>query len=193
MTIDTKNRILQIGAEIIHRKGYNHTGIQEILNAAQVPKGSFYNYFKSKEDFGLHVIDYFSDHFKQLSDSLFADSFISPLKRVKKVLEEFKDFFKSNDFSNGCPIGNLSQEMGDLSPKFRKKLKQAFEIMVDSYSNVLIQAQQSGEISEKLNVRETAYFIIASWHGALTRMKVVKNLEPLHNHSRFIFEHILKN
>jgi len=93
MTIDTKNRILQIGAEIIHRKGYNHTGIQEILNAAQVPKGSFYNYFKSKEDFGLHVIDYFSDHFKQLSDSLFADSFISPLKRVKKVLEEFKDFF----------------------------------------------------------------------------------------------------
>ena len=193
MKTDTKERILQIGAEIIHRKGYNHTGIQEILNAAQVPKGSFYNYFKSKEDFGLHVIDYFSNHFNQLSKGVLEDSSVPPLERVRRVLEGFKDYFKSNDFSNGCPIGNLSQEMGDLSPIFREKLKQAFDIMVDSYANVLTEAQKAGEISAQLDVKETGYFIIASWHGALTRMKIVKNLEPLHNHSRFIFEHVLKN
>ena len=193
MKTDTKERILEIGAEIIHRKGYNHTGIQEILNAAQVPKGSFYNYFKNKEDFGFHVIDYFSNHFNQLSKGVLEDSSVTPLERIRRMFEGFKDYFKSNDFTNGCPIGNLSQEMGDLSPTFREKLKQALDMMVDSYTNVLTEAQKAGEISQQLDVKETAYLIVASWHGALTRMKIVKNLEPLHNHSQFIFKHILKN
>jgi TetR/AcrR family transcriptional repressor of nem operon len=51
MKEDTKQRLLMTGAEIMHLKGFNHTGIQEILDKAGVPKGSFYNYFKSKEDF----------------------------------------------------------------------------------------------------------------------------------------------
>ncbi len=193
MKTDTRERILQVGADIIHRKGYNHTGIQEILNAAGVPKGSFYNYFKNKEDFGLHVIEYFSNHFNRLADDIFEDASIPPLERVARVLEEFKVYFKAHDYSNGCPIGNLSQEMGDLSPTFRAKLRQAFDMMVDRYASVLTEAQQAGDISEKLDVRETANFIIASWHGALTRMKVVKSLDPLHIHSQFIFEHVLKN
>ena len=49
MPINTRDRIVETGAAIIHHKGFNHTGIQEILTAAGVPKGSFYNYFKSKE------------------------------------------------------------------------------------------------------------------------------------------------
>jgi TetR/AcrR family transcriptional repressor of nem operon len=192
MKTDTKDRIIQIGAEIIHRNGYYHTGIQEILNAAQVPKGSFYNYFKSKEDFGFHIIDHFSNQFTQLTKDVLEDSSVSPLERIRKVLEGFKDFFKSNGFCNGCPIGNLSQEMGDSNPTYREKLKAAIDIMVDGYAHVLTEAQKAGEISEKLDVKETAYFIIASWHGALIQMKVSKNIEPLHNHTRFIFEHVLK-
>jgi len=56
---------LERGAEIIHLKGFNHTGVQEVLRAAGVPKGSFYNYFKNKEDFGLQVIDYFMECFSK--------------------------------------------------------------------------------------------------------------------------------
>ena len=55
----TRSRILEVGSTIIHQKGFNNTGIQEILDKAGVPKGSFYFYFKSKEDFGLALIDQF--------------------------------------------------------------------------------------------------------------------------------------
>jgi TetR/AcrR family transcriptional repressor of nem operon len=82
--------------------------------------------------------------------------------------------------------------MGDLSPAFREKLKRAIDLMVESYSNVLAEAQASGDISELLDVREAANFIVASWHGALIRMKLVKSLEPLKNHSKFIFDGILR-
>ncbi len=192
MRESTKDRILEAGAEIIHLKGFNHTGIQEVLKAAGVPKGSFYNYFRNKDDFGLQIIDHFTAQFDLLTKQILEDGAIPPLERIERVLNLFMDFFQSKDYSYGCPVGNLSQEMGDLSPAFREKLKGAIDLMVESYSNVLEEAQASGDISELLDVREAAYFIVASWHGALIRMKLVKSLEPLKNHSKFIFDGILR-
>ena len=192
MKENTKNRILEAGAEIVHLKGFHHTGLQEILEAAGVPKGSFYNYFKGKEDFGLQVIDYFVNFFTSMVKQVVEDHALTPLEKINSILEWFKEFFKSKDYAYGCPIGNLAQEMGDLSPAFREKLKSAIKIMVDLYSGVLAEAQKAGEISQSLDVKEAAYFLVSSWHGALIHMKAVKGPEPLENHKRFIFNHVLR-
>jgi len=188
----TKIRILEAGAEIIHLKGFYHTGIQEILSAAAVPKGSFYNYFKNKDDFGLQLIDYFVDYYTHLSKNILEDGTIPPLERIRRLLEWFIGFFKSKNYAYGCPIGNLAQEMGDLSPAFRKKLKMALGSIVDIHSRLLAKAQREGEISQSLDVREAARFLVSSWHGALVHMKAVKGPEPLENHIRFIFDHVLR-
>jgi len=188
---NTKELILEIGSDIIHRKGFNHTGLQEILQAAEVPKGSFYNYFKNKEEFGLQVIEYFANRFDRMAKSVLDDSTVSPLKRIEIFLDQFIDYFKLENYTRGCPIGNLSQEMGAINPKFRDKLKSAIDKIVQGYVKVLIEAQIAGEISDHLDVRETAYFIVTSWQGALLRMKLVKSSEPLENHKSFIFNYIL--
>lgn len=57
---ETKDRILKVGIDILSKKGYNNVGLKEILALANVPKGSFYHYFKSKEDFGIQVISKYS-------------------------------------------------------------------------------------------------------------------------------------
>ncbi len=54
----TKEKILMTGADLVQHKGFKNTSIQDILKAAAIPKGSFYYYFDSKEDFGLQLIDY---------------------------------------------------------------------------------------------------------------------------------------
>ena len=191
MKEDTKNRILERGAEIIHLKGFNHTGVQEVLRAAGVPKGSFYNYFKNKEDFGLQVIDYFLELFSRLAKETLGDRSVPPLERIRNFLGWFIEFFKSKDFAYGCPIGNLAQEMGDLSPAFREKLRQGLDAMVDLYAEVLAEAQESGDLSKGLDVREAAYFLVYSWHGALMHMKAVKGPAPLENHLKSIFDYVL--
>jgi TetR/AcrR family transcriptional repressor of nem operon len=177
----------------MHLKGYNHTGIQEILDAAGVPKGSFYNYFKSKEDFGLQVIDYFIDYFNQFTEGVTSDPSLSPLEKIRRILEQFISFFESKDYAYGCPVGNLSQEMGDLSQAFREKLKEALDKMAGIYAQRLKEAQARGEMSVSIDPIETAYFIVSSWHGALIRMKVEKSSEPLKNHLKFIFDYILEH
>ncbi|MEJ2727887.1 MAG: TetR family transcriptional regulator C-terminal domain-containing protein [Deltaproteobacteria bacterium] len=192
MKPNTRDRIIETGAEIIHRKGFNHTGIQEILNAAGVPKGSFYNYFKSKDDFGLQIIDHFLAHFQKTAKETLEDSRISPLSRIYAFLTAFMEYFASQNYAGGCPIGNLAQEMGDLSPAFRKKLSEAMDMMIDAYSQVLSAAQNDGKITKSLNIKDTASFIIASWHGAIIQMKLTRSLDPLKNHRKFIFDHILK-
>ena len=125
---ETKERLLQIGAKYVHLKGYNHTGLQEVLKEANVPKGSFYFYFKSKEEFGLAIIDVFIDFFEKSIGYSLSDKSLSGLERIKAFIITTIGILNDNDFVGGCPIGNLSLEMGDLNENFRIKLSDAFSI-----------------------------------------------------------------
>ncbi|NOX32232.1 MAG: TetR/AcrR family transcriptional regulator [Deltaproteobacteria bacterium] len=186
MKQDTKQKIIETGARVIHRKGYHHTGIQEILKAANVPKGSFYFYFASKEDFGLQVIDYFNDMYMDMVKPIINDASLKPLEKISGLLDWFIDLFSDLEYQCGCPIGNLSQEMGDLNRVFCDKLLESVNLIVKLYQDLLEQARQSCDIPEDLDTYETACFIAASWHGALIKMKIVKNATPLENHKSFI-------
>ncbi len=189
---DTKERILAAGSEIVHSKGFHHTGIQEILKSANVPKGSFYFYFKNKEDFGLQLIDYFDDIYEQIAQPILNDTSNPPLERIRNLLEFFITLYESFDFTLGCPIGNLAQEMGDVSQAFQKKLKESMDMMVMLYFEVLNEAKEKGDLNPDLDIRSTAEFIISSWHGALIRMKIEKSARPLLNHIQQIFDKCLK-
>ncbi len=192
MSAATKENIIRVGAEIIHRKGFNNTGIQEILTAANVPKGSFYFYFKNKDDFGMHVIDYFISESKEMGRAILSDTSLPPLERLKQFWDQTCDFLVSKECTCGCPIGNLSQELGDLNPVFREKLMLVTEEMSEPYIHILTEAQQRGDISTSLDVKETAFFLTSCWQGAMIQMKVAGNLAPLRRCARFLFEYILK-
>jgi TetR/AcrR family transcriptional repressor of nem operon len=127
-----------------------------------------------------------------MAKDILEDTSIAPLNRIDRFLGSSIDHFQNTDYTGGCPIGNLAQEMGDLSPAFRNKLKEAMDMMVGAYTRVLADAQTAGEVSENLDVNETAYFIVAGWHGAIIQMKLSKNPSSLKTHRKFIFKHILK-
>lgn len=187
-----KEKIIESGARLIHQQGYHNTGIQEVLKAAGIPKGSFYFYFASKEDFGLQIIDYFNQRFLGLVGPISSDTSLTPVQRLEVIFDQFIAIFKRMECTCGCPIGNLSQEMGDLSPAFRGKLKESIDLMVQVYLDLLQEGKEAGEVPPELDLKETANFIVSGWHGALIRMKIVKATEPLENHKRFIFQTILR-
>jgi TetR/AcrR family transcriptional regulator, transcriptional repressor for nem operon len=192
MKENTKQKLIKAGAEIMHLKGFNNTGIQEILDKAGIPKGSFYNFFKSKEDFGLQIIDYYVGFFSDISNQFFKDTSHPPLERIRLLLMWFMEFFKSTDYTLGCPIGNFAQEMGDINPAFREKLNTSLDAMAAYFVDVLREAQDSGHLPKTLDLLETARFIVTSWEGALMLMKVAKSTEPLETHAKYLFDYILK-
>ena len=184
-------RSIETGAKIMHHKGYHYTGIQEVLDAAGVPKGSFYFYFKNKEDFGLQVIDFFDGMYFGVLSPIIEEENISPLKKIEKIFDYYIDLFKELDFQCGCPIGNLSQEMGDLNPAFSSKLTESVEKMTKIYQDILDKAKLGNEIPKNIDTGEISEFMVTSWHGALIKMKINKNINPLKLHKKFILN-ILK-
>jgi TetR/AcrR family transcriptional repressor of nem operon len=188
---EIKELILQEGADIIHLKGFHNTGINEILESAGVPKGSFYFYFKNKEDFGLQLIDYLSPHFSSQAQKHLVSPEKLYLKKMRSFFDEFEIYFEEQGCKMGCPIGNLALEMGDLNENFRKKLDEVMESMKRSVFDFLKGAQDNKEIPPDLNIMEVSDFIINSWEGALLRMKVRGDISPLQNFKKTVIESIL--
>jgi TetR/AcrR family transcriptional repressor of nem operon len=189
---DTRQIILQNGARIIHSKGFVNTGIKDILDAAGVPKGSFYFYFKSKEDFGQALVDYYYEMISSLFEKHLQNKTLPPIERFKSLIDNFCELYKNLNFTSGCPIGNLSQEMSDLSEPIRKKLQSAYSRMRSSISDCLMEAKELGHIDARWNIDDLAVFVLNSWEGALMDMKLSKSMQPLTAFKNIIFSQIMR-
>jgi len=188
---DTRNAILEAAAPLIYRQGFHRTGLKEILDAAGVPKGSFYFYFKSKEDFGLALIDHYTSALAERAREEIELSGEPALARLRRVFEDRRDTRASHGCQGGCPIGNLAQEMSDLSPVMREHLQQALNAVAANIATLLRSALSRGELSQELDPDRTAGFILDAWEGALLRMKTEKSVAPLDRFIHFIFDKIL--
>jgi len=182
----TKAALLEAGRRIFLERGYNASGIEAILQTTGVPKGSFYHYFQSKEDFGLQVIDTFSRAYFADLDVYLADESRGPLERLRRFFESRIERLESQECRNGCLIGKLSQEMADQSETFRTRLLEVFDGWVDRVANCLEQARQLGEIPAHLDPRELAEFWLDGWQGALLRAKIRLDTAPLRSFLKLV-------
>lgn len=192
MSVATRDHILTCGGRIIHHKGFTATGLMEILQAAEVPKGSFYFYFKSKEEFGLALVDHYQAWFAEQVRPILKDETLPPLERLASFFLWFQRYFEQEGFIKGCPIGNLIQELGDVNPIFREKLKTTFDRLIRFIARLLEEAKIQGELSTQLAPEATARYIFSAWQGALIRMKATASSEPLDTFQHMTFEVLLK-
>jgi TetR/AcrR family transcriptional repressor of nem operon len=187
-----RTALLEAGRQIIFEKGYNNTGIQEIVQAAEVPKGSFYYYFKSKEDFGLQVIDHFAQTYDATLKKYLADETLSPLSRLRQHVEFYCELLESLEYRSGCLVGNIGQELADQNDVFRSRVAEVFTDWRQHYAGCLRQAQQVGELAQHLDVEVLADFYLSAWEGAILQVKVTRSIVPLRRFIQLMFEQVLK-
>src|SRR5258708_6665687 len=173
----TKAVLLEAGKRVFLEKGYNHAGIEAILHAAGVPKGSFYYYFESKEDFGLQVLDRFAECYRVDIERYLGDASMSPLERLRRYFESVCERAETQQCRNGCLVGDLRQGIAGLGGGFRLRLEEIFEGWVGRYAECLKEAQEAGEISPSIDVHALAEFWLNSWQGAVLRAKTTRNTQ----------------
>jgi TetR/AcrR family transcriptional repressor of nem operon len=125
-------------------------------------------------------------------DECLSDPELSPLSKLRLHFRRLFDLLEQNDYTRGCPIGNLCQEMGDLSEPFREKLKGVLDGMRSRIVRCLEDAKIQNEIPSCLDSHETSEFIISSWQGALMQMKVRRIESPFRTFDKMVFEVILR-
>jgi TetR/AcrR family transcriptional repressor of nem operon len=186
--VHNKDDIVQVGLDLVLDKGFNATGVEAILKRANVPKGSFYNFFSSKEEFALAIIDKFVADRAEIFSPIYNDESLPPLERIRISFESVVALFAGDNCTKGCLIGNLSLEMSDQFEKVRQRLELSFHNWTRVLVRLLLQAQNENKISPDINAEMLAENMISSFEGALLRSKVKKSSEPLKNFIHLYFD-----
>ena len=168
-------RLLRRGVAILTEKGFNAVRIEEVLTAAEVPKGSFYYYFGSKEDFGFALIDEYADYFAAKLDRWFEDQTLAPLDRLRAFIADARQGMARHEFRRGCLVGNLGQEMGALPPSFRDRLTAVLRDWEARTARCLTAARDAGEIPADADCVRLAEFFWIGWEGAVLRTKLERD------------------
>ena len=174
-----RENLLNQGVALLMQQGYHGTGLQEILDAVQIPKGSFYNYFGSKENFGAAVIVHYIQPYIDRLTAYLNEPDADALAALWRYLNETMDELQRAHFKGGCLLGNLMGEIGDNSDLCRLALQDSLQRYRDVWAIGFAKAQQQGTIRTDKTAAEMADLWVNAWQGALLRMKVELSIEPL--------------
>jgi TetR/AcrR family transcriptional regulator, transcriptional repressor for nem operon len=166
-----KEEIVEAALKVLHQRGFNATGVQDITDAAGVPKGSFYNHFESKEALGLEALERYWQGALNGLESL-KDTRTAPVARLKAYFRGLNDLARKLKYRPGCMIGNLSIEMSDQSPAIRERLAGILARWSTAIEACVKEAQADGSLRPDLDAGAMAAFLLNSWEGAVLRSKV---------------------
>lgn len=168
---ETRDRILAAATELIHRRGFKETGVAEILAASGVPKGSFYFYFKSKEELGRELlIRYRVTARERLERDVFPPT--------GEVIPQVVAFFRSSASSQaeggcqaGCLLGNLAAEITDIHEDLRREVVQCFLELKGAFADALERGQRSQELAADFAPEAAAEFLMSVMEGSILLAK----------------------
>jgi len=186
---DTRDKILRAAFKAFHEVGYNGTSIQDIIEAAGVPKGSSYNYFRSKEQLAVVVLTLYAT---TIQEAMMGSAQSSPIARLRSWFEASIRQHEKWGFETGCMVGNFAAEISNSEEGLRAFIIKDFDFWNAAIAAILTEAKQKGEIPAVANPKELANYILNSYQGAILRGKVTRNRVPYDQFLHFTFGDLLK-
>ncbi len=175
-TSSVREKIVAAALDRFHAVGFNACGVQEIVDTAGVPKGSFYNYFKAKELLAVEVLGIYGNG---AGREILRDRGRAPLARLKDHFTFLASSAACNGFAKGCLLGTMAAEMTDETPLLRDAVAASLQDWTDAVAAAIRDGQADGTITAALDAGDLARFLISAWEGAVMRMKVARNRAAL--------------
>lgn len=177
---DTRQHLLDTGHRMMVVKGFTGVGLNEILQAASVPKGSFYHYFKSKEQYGQSLLeDYFRTYLANM-DERFAVTGNTARERLMDYWQKWLDSYCEPCDEQKCLVVKLSAEVADLSESMRLTLRDGADQIIVRIADCIAQGQQDGSLPPG-DAYRTATALYQLWLGASLLSKLHRNSRSLEN------------
>jgi TetR/AcrR family transcriptional repressor of nem operon len=184
--------ILKAGLQVMFQAGYQGATVRDICAAAGAPHGSFTNHFRSKEAFAQEVLDRYFANLQGYVNQALEDRSLTPLQRLKRYLDIISDVLETDRWSRGCLIGDFSLETTGQSRVLRKRLEAIFQEWRAPFASCIAEAQTAGEIDRTFDPMDLAEFLLASWEGAILRMKVERGPLALDRFKNIVFQTVFK-
>jgi len=170
-----KADIIAEGATLIRKKGYHHIGVNDILKACEIPKGSFYNFFVSKEDFATKALRFYANDYMDHMQRYLVEGKGSAIDRIEKFYLSRIEKQVRDGLNGGCLLHNLSTEVGGQSEEIANTAKQCFAEWMMVLSATIRQAQAEGSLDSSIDALSIAQSIQSGYFGALSHMKMMRS------------------
>lgn len=177
--VDTRRQILDAARPIIAGKGFAAVGLSEILAAAGVPKGSFYHWFRSKEQFGEALLDRHFENYVAHVDTALHAAGMTAGERLLAYFGEWHGLQSGTDPGARCLVVKLSAEVCDLSEPMRASLERGTARLLALITECIASGQSAGEFSADVDAADTAQQLYQQWLGATLLSRVQNRAEPL--------------
>src|SRR6266581_9707983 len=187
-----RNQILRAGLPVLFRSGYHAASVRDICAAAGAPQGSFTNHFRSKEAFAVEVLNRYFDYLKDMVAAALTDETLTPRQRLRRYLDVITEKLERDRWMIGCLIGDFSLQVSSHSRLLRKRLDSIFREWRTLFASCVAAAQAAGEVDSRFDATELAEFLLASWEGAILRMKVERSPAALERFKTIVFETVFK-
>lgn len=174
----TREMLLQAGTEVVKEKGFAAVGVDEILQRTGISRCSFYYYFKTKDIFGLELVQLYRDFISEELDRRLRDETLSPLERLRAFVAFRRAAFLRGECRSVCLMGKLAQEVNILPPEFRERITEAFVRWQEAVASGLRRAQEAGELSADVDCAQAARLFWYGWEGALQRANLERDIGP---------------
>lgn len=188
----TKERILDAAEEIMLQKSFHSVGLNEILSAVKVPKGSFYHYFQSKEQFGVELLKHYVAEASSYKRRALLTTELSenPFDRLMAYFDLNVAKLMENGCQCSCLVAKLATEVATFSDDMRAVLAEGAREWVGYLERVLAEGQAKAVIRQGIDPKATALLIHDLWMGANLRMQVERNVAPLRSVSVFLRQYL---
>jgi TetR/AcrR family transcriptional repressor of nem operon len=160
----TRETLLVLGVKLFATQGYHGTGLKQILDEAGVPKGSFYNYFSSKENFCAETVVHYSDFLQQQIVQAEGET---PVAKLLAIHRDLLAELQQQDAPSGCLLGSLASEIGAAQGQLQTAIGEGFATWNAQYVTLVEQAQAQGLLRNDLSATDLAHIYINQWHGAI--------------------------
>ena len=181
---ETKDKILEVSLDLLHKRGYFATSINNIIDNSGVKKGSIYFHYRSKEILIIEVLNQAIERYeKQISDGV---SHENASDQILDMIDAITGYHANGDISKGCLFGNMALEIGHDGSEISALIESFFKRWENEFISLLNTAEKNGEIKLKEPARVFARMILASIEGGVLLSKISGNTESLKDCMRFI-------
>lgn len=190
-----RDQLIESAVEVFHARGFNGCSVQDIVEAAGVPKGSFYNHFDSKEALGVEVVRAYTAIVGAYVVEAGAGEILTgvgtPLERIRTYFEAVIEQNVSCGVRKGCLLGNFATELAPHSAEIAQAVTDALNNWSAAVTQALAQAQEVGELSKDADVNALARYLVDGYEGAAARAKLIGDRAPMDEFIRTTFDFLL--
>lgn len=190
----TREALIEAGITHLSKHGYHGTGIKQILDEVNVPKGSFYNFFASKEAFVAELIKVYSlDLVKQIK-TFFAQegADMDALTKLKTITQLSLIKYEKVEFKHSCLIATLSADIDEDNVLCQGALNKSVTESLSLFTYLLEKAQTEGTVRQDIKAEKMAKLYWSTWQGVLLRMRVSKDKQEAQESMGLLLESLFK-